>query len=293
MARPWYEWLERVDRRLIYLVLFVFLSIPFFVTINMKMPIAPATQKVYDAVERLAEYNHTHPDETKIALIVVDWEASTKAECWPITQAVMAHLLRKKIPFAMISMYPEGPRFAEMVVDELRTHEEFRTIRYGVDYCNWGYKLPDLPVYLALARNLYSIVEKDTKGSPIREIPMMKSVRSLQDVGFVLHVSGAGMIGYWLQYVWPEVRFDLACGCTAIMGPEFFPYVQSGQFVGLLEGLAGAAQYEQLVHVPGGGTRGMGSQNLAHLWIICMMILGNIGYLAARRRQRRALQKGK
>ena len=45
-------------------------------------------------------------------------------------------------------------------------------------------------------------------------------------------------------------HFPLAMGCTAVIAPDLYPFVQSGQVTGILGGLRGAADYEVLVVPP-------------------------------------------
>ena len=61
----------------------------------------------------------------------------------------------------------------------------------------------------------------------------------------------------------------------------------SGQVIGIMGGLLGAAQYEKLADNPGRAMDGMKVQLWAHIVIIIFIIMGNIGYFAARRRQKR------
>jgi len=65
-----------------------------------------------------------------------------------------------------------------------------------------------------------------------------------------------------------------------------YPYHDSGQIVGFLGGLKGAAEYEALVGAPGEGIRGMDAQTISHLFIVLMIILGNVGYAMTRWRAR-------
>ena len=77
---------------------------------------------------------------------------------------------------------------------------------------------------------------------------------------------------------------------TSVMAPDLVPFVGSGQMIGLVAGMSGAAQFEQLVGVVGGGSQGMDAQSFAHLLIIAAIILANIAYLTSpefRRRRRR------
>ena len=77
---------------------------------------------------------------------------------------------------------------------------------------------------------------------------------------------------------WPDV---------AVGAPKYYSFVQAGQFVGLLGGMKGAAEYEILIGEPANAVLGMGAQSLVHLLIIAMVILGNVGFFASRRNKRR------
>jgi hypothetical protein len=77
-------------------------------------------------------------------------------------------------------------------------------------------------------------------------------------------------------------------GNTAVQAVFLYPFYQSGQIKGFLGGLKGAAEYETSIERPAFGVRGMGSQTLGHVLIVLFIVLGNLGYLAARRDQPRS-----
>jgi hypothetical protein len=88
----------------------------------------------------------------------------------------------------------------------------------------------------------------------------------------------------------------LGCGITAVSAADYYPYVNSGQFSGMLAGMKGAAEYEELLEqrmVKNGmdwglrrkGTEAMSSQTAAHLAIMAFIIIGNIGFFITRRRK--------
>jgi len=213
----WYDRLQKIDPRIIYLVVFVLVSIPFFVPIPVKMEVSPVVKKLYDKVEQIAEDNK----------------------------------------------------------------------RYGVDWVNFGFRQMRFADYMAFIRDMYAIISKDYRGTPIRDVPMMKNIRGLRDFALVFDVTGSSAYADWVYYAQPEAHFDIGVGVTAIIGPSIRPLIDAGQVVGMMEGLSGAAQYEQLLNIRGQASRGMGSQNLAHLWVIVALILGNIGYIASRRREKK------
>ena len=281
---PWYEKLQRIDRRIVYLVLFIVVAIPFIIPIPVAMEVSPPVRMLYDKVEQIAEHNKTGREQ--FVLLAMDWDPAVKAECEPATSAMIEHCFQKGIRFIIFShIYPEGPRLAQYLAEDLAKKYGKR---YGIDWVNFGYKQMNLPTFLGFIRDMYSIIEKDYRGTPIRDVPMMKNMTGLRDVSLVFEVTGSGVWIYWIIYAQPEIpTLDIGEGVTAIIGPSVRPYIDSRQVVGMMEGLSGSAQYEQLIKTRGRATRGMGSQNLAHIWIIVAMVLGNIGFFLSRRKERR------
>jgi hypothetical protein len=64
-----------------------------------------------------------------------------------------------------------------------------------------------------------------------------------------------------------------------------YSFVNAGQMTGLLGGMKGAAEYEKLIGHPDKAMRGMDAQSLAHMAIIFLVIVGNIGFFATRKRK--------
>jgi hypothetical protein len=67
---------------------------------------------------------------------------------------------------------------------------------------------------------------------------------------------------------------------TAVMASDYYTYVQSGQLVGLIGGLKGAAEYETLMHEKDGyATRVMNIQSVVHCIVVGFILVGNIAFL--------------
>jgi hypothetical protein len=89
----------------------------------------------------------------------------------------------------------------------------------------------------------------------------------------------------WIWYYHARYRGNLATAQTAIGAPRYYQYLQTGQLVGLIGGMKGAAEYERLVGHPGLATVGMDSQSIAHLLIIGFVMLGNVILWLEKRRK--------
>ncbi|MES4792903.1 MAG: hypothetical protein C4321_07885 [Chloroflexota bacterium] len=112
----------------------------------------------------------------------------------------------------------------------------------------------------------------------------MRGIHSFADVLLIVDITAADTIRNWISFVSQPYRVPIGIGCTAVMAPEQYPFLDSGQLVGLLTGMKGAAEYEALVRRPDFATRGMVGQSAAVLLIILFIAVGNLGYFAGRRR---------
>jgi hypothetical protein len=116
----------------------------------------------------------------------------------------------------------------------------------------------------------------------------MKDIKTLADIPLIVTISGTAVIDSWIAYAGARYHKKVAAGATAVMVPQFYPYLQTGQLEGLLGGLKGAAEYEKLIQRPDQATIGMDVQSVVHFLIVFLVILGNIGYFIQRRRKAKA-----
>lgn len=78
----------------------------------------------------------------------------------------------------------------------------------------------------------------------------------------------------------------LLVGSTAVSVPGMMPFYLSGQIYGILNGLAGAGEYEYLLNRDYGYPYAQGpsldAQSLGHVLILLFIAIGNISYLLTR-----------
>ncbi|MCH7630028.1 MAG: alginate export family protein [Proteobacteria bacterium] len=158
--------------------------------------------------------------------------------------------------------------------------------KYGVDYVNLGYKANYVAVLSGMGVSIESIFPTDNSGTPLDELPLMQATKNYDDVAFIFEVADNATADYWVSIVNAQYGTPMGCGTTAVSAPKYYAFVTAGQFVGLLGGMKGAAEYELLVGHPAKAVTGMSAQSLVHLLIIFLVILGNVGYFVGRRSKR-------
>jgi len=127
-----------------------------------------------------------------------------------------------------------------------------------------------------MGQGIANAFPRDYQGKDTRSLPIMRSVRDYSSFPLLVNIS-AGYPGTkeWVQQVQGRFHLPMVSGVTAVSAPEFYPYLQSGQLIGLLGGMAGAAEYEKLRGEKGTATRGMDAQSMAHVFVALCILAGN------------------
>ncbi len=264
--------LRQVDKRLIYLVLAAVVILPFFVPFKLPIYPSPPAKGLYKAIESVPK--------DKLVLIGADWDASVKGELGPQTAAVINHLFARHQRFAIWGVAVQGPLITEQYCEKLAPAYG---AEYGKDWVNLGYRTAPFNTLMAAVKDFPDTFKDDYRGQELAKLPVMKGIHNVNDLGLVITFSGSAVLGTYLNVLGPYKQVKLGCGVTAVIGPDYYPFLDSGQLAGLLVGLKGAAEYEALIDKPAQGTSSMNSQSLAHILIILLIILGNLGWMAQRK----------
>ncbi len=262
--------MQQIPRYYIYLLLAA--VVIWQILFPILLPIVPsaATRGVEAAVAAV-------PDD-KLIIISTDWDASTQAETGPQTAAIIEACFRHNKKFVLLTLSPPmGAKLSnEIAVAIARRHQA----EYGVQWANWGYKVGGSNVLLAMVKDVPKAMGADFYGRPMRDLPVMRGVRTIKDIGLVAEVTGlATMTEMWIGLIQGPYQVPFTAGYTAVMAPGYYPFMDSGQIDGMLVGAKGAAEMEALLRQPGLGMAIMSAQSWAHLLIIGLIILGNVGYL--------------
>jgi hypothetical protein len=270
------ERLSNLDRRIVFLTVALAVIIPLFLPLRLPVEVSRPVQQLYDVIEDLPQRS--------VVLISIDYDPSGAPELQPATLAIMRQCFRKNLRVMVLGLWAPGVPLGMRALEEVAV-EEFGK-EYGTDFVNFGYR-PGGAIFLVnLGRDIHDVCPQDVYGTPIEEIPMMADVRAANDISLVITMSmGVPGSDQWIWYYHARYRGNLATAQTAIGAPRYYQYLQTGQLVGLIGGMKGAAEYEVLVDKPGLAIVGMDSQSIAHLLIIAFVILGNIIYWAEKRKQ--------
>ena len=272
------ENLEKLDRRWIFLVVGILVLIPLIFPLKLPIAVSSPARRYYEAIEKV-------PNGSTVVL-AGDFDPASAPELMPMLTSSIRHLYSKKCKIIALELWPGGPPLVDVTLHRLG--DEMGK-KYGVDYVNLGYKSGNEAAMLAFGSSFSRTFPNDYSGTPVGQLPLMQANDNFDTTKLLVNIS-AGYPGTkeWVQQAQGRFHITMVSGSTAVQAPELYPYLQSGQVLGLLGGMAGAAEYEKSTGVPGPATKGMDAQSSAHVFIMFLILLGNAIYFARRNAQGRA-----
>jgi hypothetical protein len=283
-----YERFRNLDRRWIFLLMFLAVAIPILVNLQFPETTTELSKAVFDEIEKLK------PGER--VLISFDFDPGSEAELGPMATSLVHQCCEKKLKIYFMSLWPVGPAVVEENIRKVIA-ADFPEMIYGQDYVNLGFKSGYEGVIKVIITDLRALYSTDARGTSLEQIPMCRNIANIQNMDLLISIS-AGYPGVkeWIQYaVTPYAdKLKIVSGCTGVQAPQLFPYIPN-QLPGLLAAIKGAAEYEALVNEHYGdassdpkyheAARRMGPQLVAHLLMIGLIAAGNVLYFMQRRRE--------
>ncbi|MBA7634532.1 hypothetical protein ES703_42118 [subsurface metagenome] len=274
-----WEKVMKINRRWIFLLIALAVFIPFLKPLRLPLSITKPAKDVFDAVESISP-------EGPPLLIATDYAPSTAPELDPMLYALLRHCFVTKRRVMLLALYPQGAGMAQAGLDFILP--EFPDVKSGEDYVFLGYQPGVQAVVMSLGENVRLAFPTDAYGVSLDSLPMMEHVRNYDDIALVVDLAGSSIPITWVIYAVARYGQRLGVGVTAVSAAQYYPYLNSGQFIGMLGGLKGAAEYEMLIQQKGYtearqiATIGMDSQSIAHLVILALIIIGNIAFFASK-----------
>ncbi len=266
-----WERISSVDRRIIYILLFITVMLPQFTPVVIPMKIDPLTIGLFNKIESMK------PGD--VAFISNEYSAVMYSEMTPVLHAICTHLFRKGARVLMMGTSADGALFNQEVCDKLLPKD----YEYGRNIVNFGFSAGYEATVASLVKDVPRTFPADMKGTPTAGMAVMKDVKTIDDIKLVIQLTGGGLGPLlWVRQVNIPFKTPFASVVSSSMLPSAIPYYQAGNMIALLNGLKGGAEYELLIKVPGKATAGMAGQSLGHLFFVLAAIVANIAYFGKR-----------
>ena len=256
--------------------LFVVVTIAMLIPTKSEVTVSPDTQRIHDFIDSLPEGS--------VLMVSFDHEASSLPEIRPLALAVMRHAFEKGHKLIGVALLAEGTGVGYSLMNQTAAEYEKE---YGSDYVFMGFKPQYIAAILSMGESIRATFPEDYLGNEYDDLALLRGIDSYDSIVAVLSIADGSFTTHWIEYGRGRYGITVVAAVTAAMVTTYDPYLQSGQLEAMVGGLRGAAEYEQLIEQGGSGLRGMLAQTASHLYVIVLIVIGNVIYFRSRKKQGR------
>lgn len=274
---------KEVDRRVIFLFIFVAVTGPILVKVTFKFKPTPIVSALYDKIESL-------PEGSTI-LLSYDFDPAMAPEVQPMADALTRHCFAKNHKIVYMCLFATGQGQLERTFENV-IRPEFPDKADGFDFVNLGYKAGNEGVLNVIVTDFKKMFPTDVNSVPYDSIHVLKNIKSCKNIDFIVSIGGGRPgVKEWVLFVGDPANIPMAGGVAAVVAPQLYPYYPN-QLLGILGGVKGAAEYEnhlkdnypRFANMNSPAIEMMGPQTLAHMVIMAFIIIGNLLFFLQKKR---------
>ena len=269
---------QNIDRRILYVIVALVVCVP--------LVLMPNYHPKYIFKEVKDAYNivDTMPKD-KVALLSTIYSGSTEVENGEQLRGILSHIFINNGKCVILCWDTAGDRLTYDLASEVA--EKYNKV-YGEDWVHIGYRIPNLQTMLrGCGTDFQKTFKTDRNGTKLSDLPLTKNIKGAKDFGFICEFTPSATLESWIAYFSEPYKVPLIYCPSAVLAASAYPYIDSGQIKGMLNGVIGASQYEVLIGNDKEPTKAGAmslSLSLAHIIILLFILIGNIAFFLEKRK---------
>ncbi|MGA2785445.1 MAG: hypothetical protein ABSF09_12175 [Candidatus Bathyarchaeia archaeon] len=277
------EKLQNINPKVIFLCLVISFAIPMIYPIYLPIVIHPDTLAFETVIKGV-------PAQSKV-IVGFETDAHDYLAYEDAVLAVFRTMINHHLRFVVYCFHEQAPPLLQTLITKL--NPEQYGYKYGTDYALFGFVPGSETAMANVAASPIQAAPDDLRGTPATSLPIMQGVTDLNsfpiNMPFMMLLSTSTHL--WArQWSQKYPQSTTIAFVTATTIPEATPYYPQ-LFKGMIDGNSGGSELEIIEAIPGLGASILGAKNLAMLFTVALVVLGNIGYFASRTTQRRKEEK--
>ncbi len=261
------------SRHIIFISLFLIIFVTMLLDYSPEVIVTSETQRMYDYLDSLPPGS--------VLIVSFDHEASSLPEIKPIALTVLRHAFSKDLKLIGTALLAEGTGVGYRLITQ--TAQEYDK-EYGKDFVYLGFKPQYIAAILSMGESIADTYPEDYLDNSYYDNEMLTDIKNYDDIAGVISIADGSLTTHWIEYGASRYNVKVTAAVTAAMMTTYDPYLSSNQLYAMYGGLRGAAEYEKLINIGGAGKRGMLAQSVSHIFVIVLIIIGNIMYFIQRKR---------
>ncbi|NQT89279.1 hypothetical protein HQ560_21100, partial [bacterium] len=211
-----------IARRVVFVLVAIAVVLPFLMSFDLPFEPSNDVKKLFDRIEEMEP-------GTRV-LLSFDYDPASKAELYPMSQALLLHCFRRNIVPIVMTHWQSGVELAREVCEKtaaLAKKKWGKDKLSGRDFVFLGFRTGYQNLIVKMGENLKRAFEKDFYSVPTEDMAALKDIESLKDVPLVVDLAAGNTVEVWIAYGADRFGFELGAGTTAVIAPDLYPYYQA------------------------------------------------------------------
>jgi hypothetical protein len=265
-----WEKLTSVPREVVMGLVFIAILIPALNPLGLPLMVGSMSEAWYDTVDSLPAGS--------IVLFDIGYGSGGYPSLGPGNIAAFHQLFDKDLRIVMMATALEGGMMYPLIMDGVRPESNYGAV-YGEDYVFLGYIAGGQTAMAGVLGDLHALASADYQGTSLSSLSLMDEVSGAEDFDLVAYMTTAGGTAEgWVYQAYSQYNRPVVGGMLSMMTTSMKPYYDSGQMLGLMDGIKGAADLEFLTNHPGDAIVSSDILSFTQTLVLIFILIGNVAF---------------
>jgi hypothetical protein len=263
--------LTALPREVVMTLVLIAMIIPALNPLGLPILTGEMARDWYAAVDELPEGS--------VILFDIGYGSGGYPSLGPGNIAALHQMFEKGHKVILMATQLEGSMMYPLIMESVRPEQRYGLV-YGEDYIFLGYIAGTQTAMAGVLGDLRSLVSQDYNEQPLDTYPIMDGIEGAEQFDLVAYITTSGDIAEgWVYQAYSQYNLDVLGGCLSMMTTSIKPYYDSGQILGIMDGVKGAADLEFLTNHPGDAIVSSDILSFTQTLVLIFIIVGNVAYL--------------
>lgn len=266
-----WEKLTALPREVVMTLVLIAMIIPALNPLGLPILTGQMARDWYGAVDELPEGS--------VILFDIGYGSGGYPSLGPGNIAALHQMFEKGHKVILMATQLEGSMMYPLIMESVRPEQRYGAV-YGEDYIFLGYIAGTQTAMAGVLGDLRSLVSQDYNEQPLDTYPIMDGIEGAEQFDLVAYITTSGDIAEgWVYQAYSQYNLAVLGGCLSMMTTSIKPYYDSGQILGIMDGVKGAADLEFLTDNPGDAIVSSDILSFTQTLVLIFIIVGNVAYL--------------
>ena len=265
-----WEKLMSIPREVIMALVFIAILIPALNPLGLPLMVGSMSENWYDTVDNLPAGS--------IVLFDIGYGSGGYPSLGPGNIAAFHQMFDKDLRIVIMATALEGSMMYPLIMAGVKPESNYGAV-YGEDYVFLGYIAGTQTAMAGVLGDLHALASADYQGTSLSSIPLAAEVSGADDFDLVGYMTTAGGTAEgWVYQAYSQYGRPTIGGCLSMMTTSIKPYYDSGQLLGLMDGIKGAADLEFLTGHPGDAIVSSDILSFTQTLVLIFILIGNVAF---------------